>query len=112
MIIGQLVRNFLTKLEWYSSLFPRIPVPIQKEIERKLNEHKSIVNYKAEEESNAYEEHPTYEDRSVEHGSPRYVSAVSTRSSSLLLNPPGPSFAVYWIFRASPFLIRLFRCIH
>uniref|UniRef100_A0A915KY58 Uncharacterized protein n=1 Tax=Romanomermis culicivorax TaxID=13658 RepID=A0A915KY58_ROMCU len=27
--IGQMVKMFLTKLEWYSTLFPRIPVPVQ-----------------------------------------------------------------------------------
>lgn len=36
--IGTIVRNMLTKLEWYSTLFPRIPIPIQKDIERKLEE--------------------------------------------------------------------------
>lgn len=39
MTIGEMLRNFLTKLEWYSTLFPRIPVPIQKDIERKLTAH-------------------------------------------------------------------------
>ncbi|KAB7507760.1 Pre-mRNA-splicing factor 38B [Armadillidium nasatum] len=34
--IGQMVRHMLTKLEWHSTLFPRIPVPIQKDIEKKL----------------------------------------------------------------------------
>lgn len=28
--------QFLTKLDWFSTLFPRIPVPIQKQIESKL----------------------------------------------------------------------------
>ena len=28
--IGEMLRTWLTKLEWYSTLFPRIPVPIQK----------------------------------------------------------------------------------
>ena len=36
--IGTIVRNMLTKLEWYSTLFPRIPIPIQKDIEKKLEE--------------------------------------------------------------------------
>lgn len=36
--IGNMVRTLLTKLEWYSTLFPRIPIPIQKEIEKKLEE--------------------------------------------------------------------------
>jgi len=37
MTIGEMLRHFLTKLEWYSTLFPRIPVPIQKDIEKKLS---------------------------------------------------------------------------
>jgi len=36
MTIGELSTHFLTKLEWYSTLFPRIPVPIQKQIEQNL----------------------------------------------------------------------------
>ena len=36
MTIGQMVRSFLLKLEWYGTLFPRIPVPVQKELEVKL----------------------------------------------------------------------------
>lgn len=38
MTIGEMVRNLLTKLEWFSTLFPRIPVPIQKDIDQKLRE--------------------------------------------------------------------------
>ncbi|CAB3259274.1 unnamed protein product [Arctia plantaginis] len=37
--IGALVRQMLIKLDWFSTLFPRIPVPIQKQIEQKLGEH-------------------------------------------------------------------------
>lgn len=29
MTFGQVVRVMLTKLDWYGTLFPRIPVPIQ-----------------------------------------------------------------------------------
>ena len=36
MTVGQMVRSFMLKLDWYDSLFPRIPVPIQKEINGKL----------------------------------------------------------------------------
>ncbi|KAG7303843.1 PRP38 pre-mRNA processing factor 38 domain-containing protein B [Plutella xylostella] len=36
--IGTLVRQMLTKLDWFSTLFPRIPVPIQKQIEQRLAE--------------------------------------------------------------------------
>lgn len=39
MTIGQMCRHLLVKLEWFSTLFPRIPVPIQKDIETKLHEH-------------------------------------------------------------------------
>jgi pre-mRNA-splicing factor 38B len=39
MTIGQMVRQWLTKLDWFSTLFPRIPVPIQKQIEQKLGEY-------------------------------------------------------------------------
>ncbi|XP_018911393.2 pre-mRNA-splicing factor 38B isoform X1 [Bemisia tabaci] len=38
MNIGNILRSFLCKLEWFSTLFPRIPVPIQQKIERKMNE--------------------------------------------------------------------------
>lgn len=37
MTMGQLCRQMLTKLDWFSTLFPRIPVPIQKQIEQKLS---------------------------------------------------------------------------
>lgn len=36
MTIGTMVRQLLTKLDWYDSLFPRIPVPIQMHIDREL----------------------------------------------------------------------------
>lgn len=37
--IGQMVRQFLVKLDWFSTLFPRIPVPIQKQIQNRLAEY-------------------------------------------------------------------------
>lgn len=37
--IGQMCRQFLTKLEWFSTLFPRIPVPVQKQIDQRLMEY-------------------------------------------------------------------------
>lgn len=36
MTIGQLSYQLLTKLDWFSTLFPRIPVPIQKQIEKNV----------------------------------------------------------------------------
>ncbi|KAK0403597.1 hypothetical protein QR680_017019 [Steinernema hermaphroditum] len=36
--IGQLLRTMVTKLDWYGTLFPRIPVPIQKDIDQKFKD--------------------------------------------------------------------------
>ncbi|XP_015108603.1 pre-mRNA-splicing factor 38B isoform X1 [Diachasma alloeum] len=38
MKMGDILKQFLTKLEWFSTLFPRIPVPIQKDLEHRLGE--------------------------------------------------------------------------
>jgi len=39
LTIGQMCRQFMVKLDWFSTLFPRIPVPIQKQIEQRLSEY-------------------------------------------------------------------------
>jgi len=39
MTIGELCRHMLTKLEWYTTFFPRMPVPVQKELEKKLQDY-------------------------------------------------------------------------
>nr|XP_022325990.1 pre-mRNA-splicing factor 38B-like isoform X1 [Crassostrea virginica]XP_022325991.1 pre-mRNA-splicing factor 38B-like isoform X1 [Crassostrea virginica] len=39
MTMGEVLRQWMVKLEWYSTLFPRIPVPIQKDLMQKLKEH-------------------------------------------------------------------------
>lgn len=44
MTIGQMVYQFLTKLDWFSTLFPRVPVPIEKQIEKKLAEFSRTNN--------------------------------------------------------------------
>jgi len=36
--IGAVVRHLLTKLEWHATLFPRVPVPVQRATEAKLAE--------------------------------------------------------------------------
>lgn len=41
--IGVLVRQMMIKLDWFSTLFPRIPVPIQKQIEQRLAVHNRVV---------------------------------------------------------------------
>jgi len=38
MTIGQMIRSFLLKPDWYGTLFPRIPVPIHKDINARLQE--------------------------------------------------------------------------
>ncbi|KAI6244182.1 Ubiquitin carboxyl-terminal hydrolase [Aphelenchoides fujianensis] len=45
MTVGQLLRQMLTKLDWYGTLFPRIPVPIQKEIAQKLKDRTRGPNW-------------------------------------------------------------------
>lgn len=37
MTIGNMLRSFLTKLEWHGTLFPRIPVPIQQKLEKQMS---------------------------------------------------------------------------
>jgi hypothetical protein len=36
MTIGEVVRHLITRQDWFSTLFPRIPVPIQIQIDRRL----------------------------------------------------------------------------
>ena len=50
MTIGQMCRHMLTKLDWFSTLFPRIPVPIQKDIEAKLKKHDAEIEEQLREE--------------------------------------------------------------
>ncbi|KHJ43301.1 PRP38 family protein [Trichuris suis] len=50
MTIGDMIRQMLNKLEWYTTLFPRIPVPIQKEIDSKLRE-RARTNFRNQMES-------------------------------------------------------------
>lgn len=40
MTIGAMLEQWLTKLEWFSTLFPRIPVPVQKKLEEKLRDRR------------------------------------------------------------------------
>ncbi|KII64837.1 Pre-mRNA-splicing factor 38B [Thelohanellus kitauei] len=39
MTIGTMIRNMLTELDWYGTLFPRIPLQIQKQIDSEIDEH-------------------------------------------------------------------------
>ncbi|XP_065093099.1 pre-mRNA-splicing factor 38B-like isoform X1 [Ochlerotatus camptorhynchus] len=71
MTIGQMIRQWLTKLDWFSTLFPRIPVPIQKQNESKLEQF-------ARENNVTFSEPAT--DRYSKTGAQRYErSGTSTR---------------------------------
>ncbi|CAH0558928.1 unnamed protein product [Brassicogethes aeneus] len=39
MTIGSMLRQWLVKLEWFSTLFPRIPVHVQQKIQKHLESH-------------------------------------------------------------------------
>lgn len=51
MTIGQMLRQWLVKLEWFSTLFPRIPVPIQQKIQRFLERYPPQAVQAAQERS-------------------------------------------------------------
>ena len=79
--IGEMVRQFLVKLEWYSTLFPRIPVPVQKEIARQLKEYGAQAKPAVEEESypQETEEHGHIADQDVSFGEAARISGLRTR---------------------------------
>jgi len=43
MTIGNMLIQWMSKLDWYGTLFPRIPVPIQKEIEKGLHDRRIML---------------------------------------------------------------------
>lgn len=53
MTIGEMLRSFLTKLEWFSTLFPRIPVPVQKIIDQQMKARPRKVAQKEPQEEEA-----------------------------------------------------------
>lgn len=74
MRIGQMLYQWMTKLDWFSTLFPRIPVPIQKQIERRIEDYCRTYNVnlanpypaavvEVERERPRYSEHPPRDDR-------------------------------------------------
>ena len=72
--IGQMCRQMLTKQDWFSALFPRIPVPIQKEIQTNLqqydaeNENNDAGYYPDEQEEEAAPDQKRYNNRREERG--------------------------------------------
>ena len=55
MTIGEMLRSFLTKLEWFSTLFPRIPVPVQKNIDQQMKSRPRKIPQKETVEEEATE---------------------------------------------------------
>ncbi|KRZ22323.1 Ubiquitin carboxyl-terminal hydrolase isozyme L5, partial [Trichinella pseudospiralis] len=78
MTIGEMVKSLLTKLDWYSTLFPRIPVPIQKEIDLKL---RALSSQKANRPV-AESEQPQWIERGLRHRSDHDGRSESVKSRS------------------------------
>jgi pre-mRNA-splicing factor 38B len=63
MTIGQFSRTLFQKLDWYGTLFPRIPIPIQKDIDQKLRDH-GLRSYQNDRETtNSWKKDDEYYDR-------------------------------------------------
>ena len=45
--IGAMCRMMLSKMEWFGTMFPRMPVTVQKELKEKLDEISAIERYKS-----------------------------------------------------------------
>lgn len=68
MTIGEMLRSFLTKLEWFSTLFPRIPVPVQKNIDQQMKARPRKIAQK-----DTQEEEPAEAGRQGERRRSRYM---------------------------------------
>ncbi|KAK3588654.1 hypothetical protein CHS0354_033498 [Potamilus streckersoni] len=96
MIIGEMIRQWMTKLEWYSTLFPRIPVPVQKDIDLKLRTLKpAAVVMKAPEPCDRREpKHIPDEDlnfgEAERHAHGKIKSPVDSQSRPRPRSPPMP----------------------
>ncbi|XP_063704723.1 pre-mRNA-splicing factor 38B-like isoform X2 [Culicoides brevitarsis] len=87
MTIGQMLRLFMTKLDWFSTLFPRIPVPIQKQIEQRMNEYarENGLNFNTDGPSNRgapREEIDRYAENGRERGRNNYQAQSNERYGS------------------------------
>ena len=56
MYLGDMVRDFLMKLDWFGALFPRIPVPIQKVIVANMKEYGPSIKEQYQEEATKAEQ--------------------------------------------------------
>lgn len=81
MTIGQLVRSFLLKLDWYGTLFPRIPVPIHKDIDQRLRERNLDDDQKVYADEASKEEAPQSRERSRERSDFGEAEQTSRQSS-------------------------------
>lgn len=43
--IGEMCRMMLTKLDWFGTLFPRLPVSVGKDLEQKIKQAKQAARY-------------------------------------------------------------------
>ncbi len=68
MTVGEMLRSFLTKLEWFSTLFPRIPVPVQKNIDQQMKARPRKIAQK-----DTQEEEPSEAGRQGERRRSRYM---------------------------------------
>merc|ERR1711976_689700 len=91
MTIGEMVKQFLTKLEWFDTRFPRIPVPVQKEISDYFEQMKKYAissedveeaEKKAEKEKRSREREEARRDRDRHHHRRRSRSRDRRRSRS------------------------------
>ncbi|KAL0201563.1 hypothetical protein M9458_004750 [Cirrhinus mrigala] len=72
MTIGEMLRSFLTKLEWFSTLFPRIPVPVQKAIDQHMKSRPRKAPQKEEQD----EEEAADSGRHADRRRSRYICCV------------------------------------
>lgn len=82
MLMGEMIQQWMTKLEWYCTLFPRIPVPVQKDVDVKLKAR--MASRPPPKPQPVIEEAPRHiTDDEVNFGeAERYASTAATRRRS------------------------------
>jgi len=56
MYLGDMLRDFLLKLDWFGALFPRIPVPVQKILVANMKEFGPTIKARYQDEQLKAEE--------------------------------------------------------
>jgi len=82
MTIGSMTRTCLTKLEWFSTLFPRIPVPIQKEIDEGLQAYEKESRMDGSRQHDNYDDFKSNERAASKQREDRHMSREKSRESS------------------------------